>query len=178
MMIARGPIALPAIAHRVESLEPWIAPVFDARCAADQNSSARGEDAIERRSRGLRFEPVDRAADGDDVEGAELFGDVLETALDELHRDAGALGRLTRGLDHARLRIDADDLPAVGRKADRQNARTGADVEQALTSIKAELLRDRSEERRPIRRPGAFIISDSGGEASHGDPCGDMPRGT
>ena len=72
----------------------------------------------------------------------------------------------------ARLRIDADDLAAIGRKADRQNARPGADIEQALASIEAELLCDGGEERRAIGRPGALVIGDGGGEASHGDPCG------
>ena len=138
-MVARRPIALPAIAHRVEGLEPRVAPVFGARRAADQNPSARGEGAVERRSGRLGIEPVDRAADGDNVECAELRGNVLEPALDEPHRDAGALGRRARGLDHARLRIDADDLPAIGRKADRQNARPGADIEQALTPVQAQL---------------------------------------
>ncbi len=132
MMVARRPIALPAIAHGVESLEPWVAPVFGARCAADQNSSARGKGAVERRPGGLGIEPVDRAADTDNVECAELRGDVLEPALDEPHRDACALGRRARGLDHARLRIDAENLPAIRRKADRQDARPSADIEQAL----------------------------------------------
>ncbi len=113
---------------------------------------------------------MDRAADGDDVECAEARGDVLEPALDEPHRDAGALGRRASGLDHARLWIHADDLPAKVREANRQNARSGADIEQALTSVQAKLKRDPSEERRAIGRPGAFVIGDSGGEASHGDP--------
>ncbi len=84
---------------------------------------------------------MDRAADADNVECAELRGDVLEPALDEPHRDAGALGRRARSLDHARLWIDADDLPAIRRKADRQNARPGADIEQALTSVQGRALR-------------------------------------
>ena len=115
---------------------------------------------------------MDCATDGDDVECAELRSDILESALHEPHRDAGAVRCLTRGLDHARLGIDADDLPAIGRKADRQNARPGADVEQALTPVEAELKRDRSEERRPVGRSRAFVISDSGGEASHWGPGG------
>ena len=138
-VVARRPIALPAIAHGVESLEPRVAPVFDACRAADQNPSARGKDALERLAGRLGIEPVDRAADRDNIECAELRGDVLEPALDERHRDAGALGRGAGRLDHPRLRIDADDLPAIGRKADRQNAGSGADIEQALASIQAEL---------------------------------------
>ena len=85
---------------------------------------------------------------------------------------SGALGRRARGLDHARFGIDADDLPAVGRKANRQNARPGADIEQALTPVEAKLKRDGFEERRAIGRPGVFVIGDGGGEASHGDPGG------
>jgi hypothetical protein len=82
-------------------------------------------------------------------------------------RAAPARSAAASRLDHARLRIDADDLPAIGREADRQNARPGADIEQALASIEAKLLSDRSEERRPIGQPGIFVISDSGGEPSH-----------
>src|SRR5580698_575286 len=169
-MVARRPIALPAIAHGVESLEPRVAPVFGACRAADQNFSARGKGALKRCLRKLGIEPVDRAADGDDVECAEARGDVLEPALDEPHRDAGALGRLASGLDHARLRIHADDLPAKAREADSQNARSGADIEQALTSVEAELKRYPSEERGTVGRPGGFVVGDGGGEASHGDP--------
>jgi hypothetical protein len=82
---------------------------------------------------------VDRAADTDNVECAELGGNVLEPAFDEPRRDARALGRRARGLDHPRLRIDADDLAAIGRKADRQNAQAGADIEQAVTPVQAKL---------------------------------------
>ena len=171
-MVARGPIALPAIAHRVEGLKPRVAPVFDARSVAHENLSLSREGALERRAGRLGIEPVDRATDGDDVERAELRGDVLEPALDEPHRGAGALGRRTRSLDHARFGIDADDLPAIGRKADCQNARPGADIEQALSPVEAKLLRDRLEEGRAVGRPGVFVIGDSGGEASHGGPCG------
>src|SRR5580692_278426 len=123
MMVARRPIALPAIAHSVESLEPRVAPVFGACRAADQNFSARGEGALERCSCRLGIEPVDRATNGDDVEFAEARGAVLEPALDEPHRDAAALGRRAGGLDHAGLWIDSDDLPAKAREANSQNAR-------------------------------------------------------
>ena len=132
----------------------------------------RGEGAIKRGSRKLGIEPVDRAADGDDVECAQARGDVLEPALDEPHRDADALGRRASGLDHARLRIHADDLPAKAHEAKGQNARSGADIEQALTSIQAQLKRNPSEERCAVRRPGAFVIGDGRGEASHDDPDG------
>ena len=140
--------------------------------APDQHSSARGEGELERFASRLGIEPVDRATDGDDVEGAELRSKILEPTLDEPHRDASALGCGPRGLDHARLGIDADDLAAIRRKANRQNAWPGADVEQALASIEAELFRDGGEKRRSIRRAGAFVIGDGGGEASHGNPSG------
>ena len=169
-MVARRPIALPAIAHGVESLEPRVAPAFGACRAADQNASARGKGAIKRRSGGLGVEPVNRAADTDNVECAELRGNVLEPALDEPHRDARALRRLARCLDHPRLRIDTDDLPAIGRKADRQDAGPSADIEKTLTPVQPHLERYGFEKRCAIRRPGAFVIGDSGGEASHGDP--------
>ena len=51
---------------------------------------------IERRPRRLGVEPVDRAADSDNVERAELPRQVLEPPLDERHCDAGALGRRAR----------------------------------------------------------------------------------
>jgi len=49
-MIARRPIALPSVAHPVERFEPEVAPIFGACSAADKNSSARSEDAVERGS--------------------------------------------------------------------------------------------------------------------------------
>ena len=84
LMIARRPIALPSVAHPVERFEPEVAPVFGACSAADKNSSARSEDAVERGSGRLGIEPVDRAADTDNVEFAALSGKVLEPALEEL----------------------------------------------------------------------------------------------
>jgi hypothetical protein len=90
-------IALPAITHCVEGLEPPVAPVLGARRAADHHSSARGKGALERGAGRLGIEPMDCAADGDDVEGAEFRGDILEPALDEPDRDAGALGPYARG---------------------------------------------------------------------------------
>jgi hypothetical protein len=170
LMVARRPIALPAIAHGVESLEPWVAPAFGACRAADQNASARGTGAIKRRSGELWVEPVNCAADTDNVECAELRGGILEPALDESHRDVRALRRLARCLDHPRLRIDTDHLVAIRRKADRQNARPGADIEKTLTPVQPHLERNGFEKRCAIGRPGAFIIGDGGGEASHGDP--------
>ena len=115
---------------------------------------------------------MDRAADTDKVECAELGDGVLELRFDESRRDARAFRRRARRLDHPRLRIDADNLPAEGRKADRQDARPGADIEQALTPIQPKRSRYGLEEGRAIRRSGAFVIGDSGGEASHGDPDG------
>src|ERR1700677_2180326 len=141
LMIARRPIALPSVAHLVERFEPRVAPVFGARGAADENSSARSEGAIERGSGRLGIEPVDRAADTDNVEFAALSGNVLEPALDEPYRDARALGRRARSLDHARLRIDAENLAAIRRKADGQDAGTSADIEHALIPVQAKLKR-------------------------------------
>ena|SRR5579863_7997392 len=72
------------------------------------------------------------------------------------------------GLDHRRLRVDADHFAAIRRKADREQAGPCADVEQALPAVEPEFARNRGEERRAVRRPGDFVIGDGGGEASHG----------
>ena len=69
------------------------------------------------------------------IERAELGGDVLEPALDKNYCGVSAVGRRARRLDHARLRVDADDLPAIRLEADRENARPGADIEQALAAV-------------------------------------------
>ncbi len=110
---------------------------------------------------------MDRAADGHDIERAELRSDVLEPALDKSYRDAGAVRRRARRLDHARLRVDADDLPAIGPEADREDARPGADIEQALAAVEPELFGGGGEKRRSVRRSRALVIGDGGGEASH-----------
>jgi hypothetical protein len=50
------------------------------------------------------------------------------------------LGRRTRRIDPSPLWIDPDDVPAIGRETDRQNAWPSPDVEETPTSIKTELL--------------------------------------
>ena len=114
------PIVLPAIANGVEGLEPRVAAVCDASRIADENPVLRGDDAIEGDTSRLRVEPVDRTADGDDVERAKARGHVLEASLDECRRCPRASGRGAGRLDHCGLRIDADDLAASGREADRE----------------------------------------------------------
>ena len=99
---------------------------------------------------------MQRAADRDHVERAEARRQILEAALDQPQRNAGALRRLSGGLDHRGLRVDADDFAAIGRESDREKPRPRADVEQALTSIEAERAGDLGEERRAVGRPGAF----------------------
>ena len=96
--------------------------------------------------------------------------DLLEPTLDERDREALALGRGARRLDHAQLGIDTHDLPAIGRKADRQNAGPSADVEKTLASIETQRLDDTRKERRTIGRPSVFIIGDCRREAAHHNP--------
>jgi hypothetical protein len=124
----------------------------------------------------LGVEPMDRAPDGDNIEGAELRGRVLEPTLDEDYRRAGAVGRGPRRLHHRRLRIDADDLPAIGLKSDRQDARASPDIEQALAAVEAESFCSGGKERRPIGRPSVLLIGDGGSETSHSDPAAKVRR--
>ena len=113
---------------------------------------------------------MDGPADRDDVERAEAPACVFETAFDQADGDAGALYACAGGLDHRGLRVDADDLAAEGRKADRQKSRPRADVEKARSGLEGEPPGDRGKERRAVRRPGGLVIVDGGGEASHGSP--------
>ena len=176
VVVVRRPVVLPTIANRIEGVEPGIAAVFGAFRVAEQNPAPWRDNPIEGRTGGLRVEPVDRATDRDDVERPEAPAHVLETAFDEFRRHACACGRRAGGLDHCWLRIDADDLAAVGRNADRQNARPRADVEQTLAAVESELNRDLRKERGAIRRPGALVVGNCGGEASHGGPSGDVAQ--
>ncbi len=91
-------LAAPAAANGVEGVEPRVASVFDAARVANENPALRRNDAFERPSGRLGIEPMQRAADRDRVERAEVRRQILEAALDQPHRDAGAQGRLPGGL--------------------------------------------------------------------------------
>jgi hypothetical protein len=94
-------------------------------------SAARPADARELARDGLVVRGEDGAeARGDDVEGRVLVGQVLGVALVPADGERVRFG--ARLLEQRRGDVDADDLRARPRSADRDRAASGRDVEPAL----------------------------------------------
>jgi hypothetical protein len=75
---------------------------------------------------------VQGAADSHDVEAADILGQILGAAFDEGHVSARSCGRCARGSEHLGLRVDAHDATGIGRKAEREQAGSGAEIDQRV----------------------------------------------
>jgi hypothetical protein len=69
---------------------------------------------------------VERSPDSDHVKAPDVLRQILCPALDQHDFLPGSLDRLSRGLQHAWLRIDRDNTSDVLRKPESQQGRPGA----------------------------------------------------
>jgi hypothetical protein len=83
-----------------------------------------------------------------------------------IRSDRGA-SRLSR---HRRLWIDAQDAADIGRKADRQQAGPGSEVDQGFVAAKLQRVGRRRKELGGIRFAPCGVGSGSGFEAAHRNP--------
>ncbi len=144
----------PAAPRRVVILQPRIAAVAGRERRADHDRAAGRDQPREHRSERAVVHPVQRAADGDDIEAADIGGQVLGFAFDEGHVSTRPLGRGARSRKHRGLGVDADDAADIGRKAERERRRVRCRDRSAHAVCRASASRRPCERTRPGRAAG------------------------
>ena len=136
----------PTLLCGVVSLKPWVASVGDAGRATDENAAAGRDDAVQHGTGAFGIHPMERASDRHDVERPDGRWQGFRPSVDQAQGHPRALGRLTRGLKHRRLRIDADHLADEGSETEREQPRPSAEIEEPFTPAEAERPRHLGEE--------------------------------
>src|SRR5690242_4277236 len=100
---------------------------------------------------------MQRASDRHDVEAADVRSKRFGFAFDQRDMPPSTRCGLSRGLDHRRFGIDADDAADIGPEAECQEPWSGTEIDQAARSGEAKLLRDAAKEFARIRRPQMLV---------------------
>ena len=165
----------PVAPRHVVVAEPRVAAIANGGGGADNDGAVGCDQPREQRTERVAVHPMQSAADGHDIEAADIFRQVLRPAFAEGHLSARPRGRSARGSQHPGFGVDSHDAASIGGKAACKQARSGAEIDQCVLPGQRQFLRGGSKEIGRVGRPVLFVEFGCGGEASHAPRVIDAP---